>query len=216
MLGYAALSPFEGGHHHPYHSLALGQTMVGAMAVIMTSFERTYAMSLGFSGLLQPLPLTPWTLAYLAPSSGLLQKVPCTRCCTQCPLPCSRLPLTHTSARDSWTLMDKSRSVSCGVTAPFSWVLVCTRFCLCPPRVCFPVLCKFWQLYGRVNGDLLQKVPCTHCCTQGPQLCSRPPLTHASAGGSWTLTGESGSVSCGVAAPFSWVLVCTRFCLCPP
>ena len=26
-------------------------------------------------------------------------------------------------------------SDSCGVTAPFSWVLVRTRFCLCPPRV---------------------------------------------------------------------------------
>ena len=25
----------------------------------------------------------------------------------------------------------------CGVTGPFSWVLVCTRFCLCPLRVCF-------------------------------------------------------------------------------
>ena len=25
-----------------------------------------------------------------------------------------------------------------GVTAPFSWVLVPTKFCLCPPRVCFP------------------------------------------------------------------------------
>ena len=37
---------------------------------------------------------------------------------------------------DSWTLMGKSGSVSCEVTAPFSWVLVCTRFCLCPPRVC--------------------------------------------------------------------------------
>ena len=31
----------------------------------------------------------------------------------------------------------KSRSVSCGITAPFSWVLVGTRFCLCPPRL-FP------------------------------------------------------------------------------
>ena len=28
--------------------------------------------------------------------------------------------------------------------------------------------------------------------------------------------GKSGSVSCVVAAPFSWVLVCTKFCLCPP
>ena len=39
---------------------------------------------------------------------------------------------------NSWTLMGKSGSVSCGVTAPFSWVLVCTMFCLCPPSVCFP------------------------------------------------------------------------------
>ena len=30
--------------------------------------------------------------------------------------------------------------------SPGSW---CTRFCLCPPRGhYFPVLCKFWQLYG--------------------------------------------------------------------
>ena len=40
-----------------------------------------------------------------------------------------------------------------------------------------------------------------------PQPCSRPPLTHASARDSWMLTGKSGSVSCGVTAPFSWVLV---------
>ena len=32
----------------------------------------------------------------------------------------------------------KSGSVSCGVTAPFSWVLVHTRFYLCPARACFP------------------------------------------------------------------------------
>ena len=64
------------------------------------------------------------------------------------------------------------------------------------------------------NGNLLQKIPCTHCYTQCPQ-CSRPWLTHAFTGGSCTLTGKSGSVSCGVTA-FSWVLVCTRFCLCPP
>ena len=63
-------------------------------------------------------------------------------------VPCSRPPLTHASARDSWTLTGKSGLVSCGVTAPFSWVLVCTRFCLCPLRVYFPVLYKFWQLYG--------------------------------------------------------------------
>ena len=64
------------------------------------------------------------------------------------------------------------------------------------------------------NGDLLQKVPCKHCHTQCPRPYSRPLSTHASAGDSWTLTGKSGSVSCGVTAPFSWVLVHTRFCLC--
>ena len=50
-----------------------------------------------------------------------------------------------------------SGSVSCGVTTPFSWVLVHTRFCLSPPRVYFPVLCKFWHLYGGVNRDLLKR-----------------------------------------------------------
>ena len=46
-----------------------------------------------------------------------------------------------------------------------------------------------------------------YCYTQCPQPCSRPPPTHASAGDSWTLMGKSGSVSCGVTAPFCLVLV---------
>ena len=46
---------------------------------------------------------------------------------------CCHMPLP-----DSWTLKGKSGSVSCGVTVPFSCVLVYTSFCLCPPRVCFP------------------------------------------------------------------------------
>ena len=88
-------------------------------------------------------------LWYINEDNGnLLQKVPCMHCYTQCPQPCSRPPLTHAFAGNSWTLRGKSGSVYCGVTAPSSWVLVCTRFCLCPPRVYFPVLCKFWQLYG--------------------------------------------------------------------
>ena len=53
------------------------------------------------------------------------------------------------------------------------------------------------------NGDLLQKVPFTHCHTQWP--CSRPPPTHTSAGDSCTLTGKSGPVSCGVTDPFSFL-----------
>ena len=70
----------------------------------------------------------------------LLQKVPCMHCCTQCSLSCIRPSPIHASARDSWTHTGKSGSVSCGVTAAFSWVLVHTNFCLCPPRVCFPHL----------------------------------------------------------------------------
>ena len=58
-------------------------------------------------------------------------------------------------------------------------------------------------------GDLLQKVLCTHCHTQYPRPGSRPLPTHASARDSWALTGKSGSVSCGVTALFSWVLVLT-------
>ena len=91
-------------------------------------------------------------------NGDLLQKVPCTHCYTQCPQPCSRPLPTYTSTGDSWTLMGKSGSVSCGVTAPFSWVLVHTRFCLCPPRVCFssPVeLCNQIPLASKVKfpGD---------------------------------------------------------------
>ena len=57
------------------------------------------------------------------------------------------------------------------------------------------------------NGYLCQKVPCKHCGTQCPRSCSRPLLSHASTGDSWMLTDKSGSVSCGVTAPFSWVLM---------
>ena len=95
----------------------------------------------------------PSLLFHLRPNYGggnedngnLLQKVPCKHCHTQCPRPCNRPPLTHASAGNSQTLMGKSGSVSCRVTAPFSWVLACTRFCLCPPKSVSPVLCKFYN-----------------------------------------------------------------------
>ena len=80
------------------------------------------------------------------------------------PRPCSRPPLTHVSSGDSWTLPGKSGSVFC----PFLLGPGGHRFCSCPPRVYFPVLCNFWQLYGGVNGDLLQEGLCHTqvCCTQ--------------------------------------------------
>ena len=96
--------------------------------------------------------------------------------------------------------MGMSGSVSCAVTAPFSCVLAHTRFCLSPPRVYFPALCKFWQLSGGVNGDLLQEGLC-HTqvwCTQSPCPCSSPLLTRTSTGDTQTqfclsLCGVSGS-----------------------
>ena len=68
----------------------------------------------------------------------LLQKVPCTHCCTQSLQPLQQVTANPRLHQDSWTLTGKSCSVSCGVTAPFSWVLMCARFCLSPPRVSFP------------------------------------------------------------------------------
>ena len=80
------------------------------------------------------------------------------------------------------------------------------------PPCYLPEATLWWRWWD--NGDLLQKVPCMHHYTRCPQPCSRPPATNASAGDPWTLMGKSGSVSCGVTAPFSWVLVHTTFCLC--
>ena len=46
-----------------------------------------------------------------------------------------------------------------------------------------------------------------------PPPCGRPPLTHASTGDSWTLTGESGQFLVGspVLSPGSW---CTQGFVC--
>jgi len=49
-----------------------------------------------------------------------------------------------------------------------------------------------------------------------PRPCGEPLPTHTSTGGSPTLTSSFGSVSYGVTAPVLWVLVCAKFCLCPP
>ena len=81
-------------------------------------------------------------------------------------------PSTETPGKET------SRQFSFGVTVPFPWVPV-HKVLLCPPRVCFPVLCKFWQLYSGVNGDLLQE---DLCHTQSPCPCGRPLPTRTSTG----------------------------------
>ena len=66
--------------------------------------------------------------------------------------------MTHASARDSQTLTGKSGSVSCGVTAPFSWVLVHTKFCLChyfTKKVCIVKAMVFLVvMYGCENWTI--------------------------------------------------------------
>ena len=135
-------------------------------------------------------------------------------CAATLSAPTSRLPSTYTSAGDSWTLPDKSGSVSHGVTALFFWVLVHARFCLCPPRIYFPVLCKFWQLYGGINGDLLQEGLCHTqvCCTQPyPSLLYSEPLSL------WQFTADPylhrrcSNTVLSQSLWGLWVLVCTRF-----
>ena len=106
-------------------------------------------------------------------NGDLLQKGPCTHPVFSA-RPCSRPLPTHTSTGDAWTLTGKSGSVSCGVTAPFSWVLAHIRFCLYPPRMS-PQTCVRYGCYcGGVKGDLLQEGSCHTqvCCTQSPCPCA--------------------------------------------
>ena len=92
----------------------------------------------------------------------------------------------HACAGSSWTHMGVTGSVSCGVTAPFSWVLVHRNFVCALQEFVSPVLCKFWWFYHGVNGDLLQEGLCHTqvCCTQ--RCCNRPLLTCTSTGDTQT------------------------------
>ena len=58
----------------------------------------------------------------------------------KCPQPCSRPPPTHASDRDSQTPTGKPEAVSCGVTAPFSWVLA-HKILFVPSKSLFPQSC---------------------------------------------------------------------------
>ena len=79
-------------------------------------------------------------------NGDLLKNVSFTHCYTQCLWSWSRSPPTHASTRDSWRLMHMSGSVSCGVTALFSWVLVRTVFVVVvvvvPSKSLFPQSCE--------------------------------------------------------------------------
>ena len=107
-----------------------------------------------------------------------------------------------------WRLLDTNSQASLGqsfvgslLLSPGSW---CAQGFVCAlQESVFPLLHKFWWLYGGVNGDLLQKGLChiQVCCTQGPCPCDSPLLTHISTGDTQTLKGRSGSVSMGFLGP---------------
>ena len=80
---------------------------------------------------------------------------------------------------------------------PGSWCIQCSVCALQEPVS--PVLCKFWQLCGEVNGDLVQEGLC-HTqvyCTQSPWVFSSSLLTCTSARD----THSSVSVSVGSLGP---------------
>ena len=70
----------------------------------------------------------------------------------------------------------------------------------------FPQSCKFWWLYGGVNGDLLQEGLCHTqvSCIQSPCPCDRPLLTHS-------LQETLKRSKTGLAQSLWGLLVCTGF-----
>ena len=108
---------------------------------------------------------------------------------------CQPMPLPETPGHSQASLGQSL--VESLLLSPGSW---CTQDFVCALQESVsPVLCKFWWLYGGVNGDLHQEGLCHTqvCCTQSPCPCSRPLLTCAYAGDTQTLKGRSGSVSVG-------------------
>ena len=121
-------------------------------------------------------------------NADLLQQVPCKHCCTQCPQPCTTPPLTMTLPETPGHSRASLGQFFVGslLLSPGSW---CTQGFVCALQGSVsPVLCKFWQLYGGVHGDLQQEGLC-HTqvyCTQSPCPCSRPLLTQTPTGDTQT------------------------------
>ena len=106
-------------------------------------------------------------------NGDLLPQVQCVHCCRQRPDSghCQPTPLLETPGPSRASLgqsLVASLFLSVG-----SW---CTQGFVCALQESVsPVLCEFWQLYGGVNGDLLQEGLC-HTqvfCTQSLCPCGR-------------------------------------------
>ena len=97
----------------------------------------------------------------MVPSKRVYAKGDLPRLLLPVPRPCGEPLPTHASTADPPALAGSFGSVSCGVALPFLWVLVCERFCLCPPsknEICFPSSCgssiiRLAGLQGQIPGD---------------------------------------------------------------
>ena len=93
-------------------------------------------------------------------NGDLLQKVPSTHCHTQCPNQaaghCQTMPTPKTPGHSQASL-GQSPVGSLHLSSRSS----CTQGIFCALQVSVsPVLCKFWLLYGGINGYLLQEGLC--------------------------------------------------------
>ena len=131
-------------------------------------------------------------------------------CCNQCPQP-------HGSHSQLTSLPETSRHLQASLAQSLVGSLLpshrswCTQGSVCALQESVSaVRCKFWWLYGGVNGNLLQEGLCHTqvCCAQSPCPCSRPLLTRTSTGDTQTLKGRSGSVSVGSLGPGVHKILC--------
>ena len=108
---------------------------------------------------------------------------------------CGHTPLPETPGHSRANLGQSL--VESLLLSPGSW---CTQSSVCALQESVSsVLCKFWRVYGGVNGNLLQEGLC-HTqiyCTQSPCPCDKPLLTCISTGDTQTLKSRSGSFSVG-------------------
>ena len=148
----------------------LGLGLVGR-AVLSKTWIQLSADGWGYAPL--PVSCLAWgdpvleSIAFCSRTIGDLQES------LECPCLHGRPLPAQASTGDPQTPTGMSDSVFCGVTPPFLWDLVCTRFCLCPLRIsCFP------QSYG-------SSVIKSHWPSKSDSLGIPSPLARSPGWGAW-------------------------------
>ena len=89
-------------------------------------------------------------------NGDLLQKVSCMHCCIPCPRTCSRPLLTHTSTETSGYSQASLVQSLVGSLLLSSGSWWAHGFVCALQESVSPALCKFWQLYCGINGNLME------------------------------------------------------------